>query len=85
MAKKIIGEILKQQREKKGLKADDVAAACYVTRSRYYQWEKASYIHIKNLPYLAEVLGLKLRYLRSVNGERDPATDPEQPPQVAAA
>jgi transcriptional regulator with XRE-family HTH domain len=86
MAKRRIGEVIKQAREKKGLKAEEVAARCYVTRGRYYQWEAGHYIHEKNLPYLAEVLDLKLKSLRAVNGERkpSPAAD-EQQGQVAAA
>lgn len=78
-----IGQMLKRAREKKGLKVDDIAAACYVTRGRYYQWEAGNYIHPKNLPYLAQVFGLKLKTLQDVNGERDPSN--VQPPQIAAA
>jgi hypothetical protein len=47
------------------------AALCNVSRGCYYNWEAADYIHRKNLPTLARVLGLKERYLRQVNGDRD--------------
>jgi transcriptional regulator with XRE-family HTH domain len=69
MAKRI-GEVLKRAREKNGLKAEEVAALCNVTRGRYYQWEAAAYILPKNLPLLARALGLSEKYLERVNGGR---------------
>ena len=70
MAKRSIGDVIKKAREKKELRADAVAVLCYVSRARVYQWEKDTYIHPKNLLFLAEALGLKLKYLQAINGER---------------
>lgn len=63
-----IGDILRRARKRKKMLADEVAARCNVTRSRYYQWEASNRILNKNLPALAATLDLSIDYLRRVNG-----------------
>jgi transcriptional regulator with XRE-family HTH domain len=41
---KHIGKMLKAARLKRGLKADDVGAACNLTRSRIYGFEASKFI-----------------------------------------
>jgi transcriptional regulator with XRE-family HTH domain len=65
-----IGEVIKRAREKKGMSADDVAAACYVARSTVFLWEASDFIMPKNLRILAPVIGLSFKYLNRINGKR---------------
>lgn len=67
---KTIGEVLKEARVKMDLTADDVAAACNVSRSRVYQWEANEYVFPKNLKTLSAVLHIPMRRLKSVNASR---------------
>lgn len=66
-SRKPIGIVLKDARLRKGLKADDVAAFCNVSRSRVYQWEADIYVFPKNLPALAAVLGVPIKKLKAAN------------------
>lgn len=65
-----IGTVIKRARIKLKMSADDVAAACNVTRSRVYSWEKDGYVFPKNLPALATALNVSVRRLEASNGER---------------
>jgi transcriptional regulator with XRE-family HTH domain len=65
-----IGDVIKKARMRKKLTADDVAKKVNVSRSRVYQWEAAGFVMPKNLQGLSDVLGISLRRLKSVNGER---------------
>jgi transcriptional regulator with XRE-family HTH domain len=85
MTKQRIGEVLKRAREKKGLRADEVAKLCEVTRGQYYQWELATHILAKNLPRLAKALDLKESYLKRVNGVRGRPEDEKEEDRAATA
>lgn len=65
--RKPIGTVLKDARLRKGLKAEDVAAFCNVSRSRVYQWEAGTSVFPKNLPALSTVLGVPIKKLQAAN------------------
>lgn len=67
--RKPIGVVLKKARIKLGLKAEDVAARCNVSRSRVYQWEATRYVFPKNLPALSVVLHIPIGRLKAANGK----------------
>lgn len=70
LRKKRIGEVIKTARVRRGLKAEDVAKICNVSRSRVYLWEADSYVFPKNLPALSLALQIPISRLKAVNGER---------------
>lgn len=63
-----IGRALKIARLQRGLTADEVAAACNVSRSRVYQWEAGTYVFPKNFPLIAATLNIPVKKLRDFNG-----------------
>lgn len=64
-----IGEVLKAARQRLGLKAEDVAEGCNVSRSRVYMWEAGDYVMPKNLHSLSCVLGIPKKKLEQINGQ----------------
>lgn len=70
MRKKRIGEVIKQARVRMNLKAEDVARACNVSRSRVYLWEQDDYVFPKNLAALSQALQIPVARLKAVNGQR---------------
>lgn len=70
MAKKktlSIGEFIRTTRLKKGILLFQFAEAAMIARPTVYRWEKAKYIHEKNLPHIARALGVKVDQLRELN------------------
>ncbi len=67
--RKHIGHLIRDARIRKGLKADDVAAACNVSRSRVYSWEQSNFVLPKNLKPLSQALKIPLKRLMSANSE----------------
>jgi transcriptional regulator with XRE-family HTH domain len=65
---KTIGQMIKAARVKKGLKAEQVAEACNVSRARVYMWETQEHIMAKNLNALSTILDIPLARLEKVNG-----------------
>jgi len=62
-----IGQLIKEVRVKRKLKAEDVAARCNVSRSRVYQWEASKSLLPKNLKPLSEALRIPLKRLQAEN------------------
>ena len=65
--KKHIGKVLKAERLKLKLSAEDVGCLCNVSRSRVYQWESGRYVFPKNIPMLARALGIPPKILEAEN------------------
>jgi transcriptional regulator with XRE-family HTH domain len=65
--KKHIGHLIKQARVRIGLRAEDVAEACNVSRSRVYQWEASASLLKKNLKPLSDALNIPLTRLEREN------------------
>ncbi len=65
--KKHIGILIKRARLRKGLKAEDVAEACNVSRSRVYSWEQSKFVLPKNLKPLSQALKIPLKRLQDEN------------------
>lgn len=65
--KRHIGRLIKKARVKIGLRADDVAEACNVSRSRVYQWEASETLLKKNLKPLSDALNIPLTRLQREN------------------
>jgi transcriptional regulator with XRE-family HTH domain len=66
-AKKHIGHLIRDVRIRRGLKADDVAEFCNVSRSRVYSWEQSTSVLPKNLKSLSAALKIPLKRLQSEN------------------
>ncbi len=64
---KHIGHLIRDARIRKGLKAEDVAEACNVSRSRVYSWERSKFVLPKNLRPLSQALKIPLKRLQSEN------------------
>ena len=62
-----IGDAIKRARIRLNLTADAAAAACNVSRSRFYQWENEKRVFPKNLRVLSETLGIPLKRLEALN------------------
>jgi len=62
-----IGQFIRTTRLKKKILLIDFAEAAMIARPTVYRWEKAKYIHEKNLPHIARALGVKVDQLRELN------------------
>jgi transcriptional regulator with XRE-family HTH domain len=65
--KKHIGRLIKQARVRMRMRAEDVAEACNVSRSRVYQWEASESLLRKNLKPLSDALNIPLTRLQREN------------------
>jgi len=76
--------VIKRARQRKKLAVEEVAAACNVSRSRMFSWEKATFILPKNFEKLSKVLGISIRRLKSVNRVRRLKAAGGEPDQMCA-
>lgn len=65
--KRHIGRLIKKARVRMHLRAEDVAEACNVSRSRVYQWEASETLLKKNLKPLSDALNIPLPRLQREN------------------
>jgi transcriptional regulator with XRE-family HTH domain len=67
--KPTIGELIKDVRKRKNIRAETVAECCNVTRERVFQWDHQDYIMEKNFEGLSKALGITVRHLKMANAK----------------
>jgi transcriptional regulator with XRE-family HTH domain len=62
-----VGGLIKAARIKLNLRAEDIAAICYVTPECVFQWERRYYVSDAKLPLIAQAYNIPFKRLKTVN------------------